>query len=435
MKNATYQAIRAMKQARNKGENRTPIATEMYLPNHSGDHSAGNVLKTPVNDSDIVNKKYVDDEVIKDHGNLTGLSDDDHTIYLKADGTRNLSGDLNCGDNDLYNVGSIFIGDSGTPSNDFEVKDLFKITSASEVGGGEVEDGSANNIFIGKNIAGSLTSGYNNLCFGMNVGTSLTSGYSNFCSGYNAGTALTSGYNNVLIGYKAGEDLTTGTNNVCLGSRAGEAITTGNWNFALGDESLILNTTKDGNTAIGRECLNRITDMNNVGVGFRAGRNMGAGGQNVFIGYDSGYGVSGSTAGWQNVIIGANAGKAITQARENILLGYEAGTNCTSAVRNIIIGYKNNANSATDDNKLIIGNLIFGTDISGTGTTISSGNIGIGIRAAAEKLHSSDKIRADGVFNHNGTDGITQTINITDNGGTTHTMVFSGGILTAYSTA
>ena len=33
----------------------------MFMPNHSGDHSAGSVLTTPVNDNDLVNKKYVDD--------------------------------------------------------------------------------------------------------------------------------------------------------------------------------------------------------------------------------------------------------------------------------------------------------------------------------------------------------------------------------------
>jgi len=37
----------------------TPIAI-MHLPNHSGDHSQGNVRDTPTEDFDIVNKKYVD---------------------------------------------------------------------------------------------------------------------------------------------------------------------------------------------------------------------------------------------------------------------------------------------------------------------------------------------------------------------------------------
>ena len=44
-------------------EPKTPIATEMYLPNQSGDHSAGSVRTTPVNATDIVNKLYVDGEI------------------------------------------------------------------------------------------------------------------------------------------------------------------------------------------------------------------------------------------------------------------------------------------------------------------------------------------------------------------------------------
>jgi len=43
------------------GEVREPIGDGMYLPNLSGDHSAGRVLRTPENDTDIANKKYVDD--------------------------------------------------------------------------------------------------------------------------------------------------------------------------------------------------------------------------------------------------------------------------------------------------------------------------------------------------------------------------------------
>lgn len=42
-----------------------------------------------------------------DHGNLTGLLDDDHPQYLKTDGSRALTGDLDMGGNDLTNVGSV----------------------------------------------------------------------------------------------------------------------------------------------------------------------------------------------------------------------------------------------------------------------------------------------------------------------------------------
>lgn len=38
----------------------TPIATDMILPNLSGDHGAGRMRRTPVNATDIANKAYVD---------------------------------------------------------------------------------------------------------------------------------------------------------------------------------------------------------------------------------------------------------------------------------------------------------------------------------------------------------------------------------------
>ena len=44
-------------------EKRVPIGTEIFVPNHSGDHSKGRVNTTPVGDQDLVNKKYVDDQI------------------------------------------------------------------------------------------------------------------------------------------------------------------------------------------------------------------------------------------------------------------------------------------------------------------------------------------------------------------------------------
>jgi len=43
-------------------------------------------------------------DIISDHGNLNGLSDDDHTQYLLVDGTRALTGSLDLGTNPIVNV-------------------------------------------------------------------------------------------------------------------------------------------------------------------------------------------------------------------------------------------------------------------------------------------------------------------------------------------
>lgn len=48
----------------------------------------------PTLDQDAATKKYVDDNIVTDHGSLGGLADDDHTQYLLVDGTRALTGDL-----------------------------------------------------------------------------------------------------------------------------------------------------------------------------------------------------------------------------------------------------------------------------------------------------------------------------------------------------
>ena len=66
-----------------KFEPKTPIASEMFLPNQSGDHSAGTVRTTPTADTDIANKKYVDDNAggnVNADANLT-----DETI-VQGDG-------------------------------------------------------------------------------------------------------------------------------------------------------------------------------------------------------------------------------------------------------------------------------------------------------------------------------------------------------------
>lgn len=85
----TSREARVIKQLRSREssvETRTPLGTDIYAPNHSGDHSAGKVFRTPVNDYDIINKKYVDD----------------NSYWLPSD-------------NDIYyNAGNVGIG--GTPA-------------------------------------------------------------------------------------------------------------------------------------------------------------------------------------------------------------------------------------------------------------------------------------------------------------------------------
>ena len=76
-------------------QNFTPIASgEMFLPNHSGDHSAGNT-GTPTSDFHIANKKYVDDALdplpsLSGDNTWTGTNtfEDDVTLEAEVKGTK-----------------------------------------------------------------------------------------------------------------------------------------------------------------------------------------------------------------------------------------------------------------------------------------------------------------------------------------------------------
>ena len=76
----------------------------------------------------------------------------------------------------------------------------------------------------------------------------------------------------------------------------------------------------------------------------------------------------------------------MTTGEGNTGIGYQAGDNLTEGSQNIVIGHQVDAPSATADGQITIGNLIFGTGATGTGTTISSGNIGIGSNAPGYRL-------------------------------------------------
>ena len=58
------------------------VSDDIFIPNHSGTHDAGIIHKTPINDFDIPNKKYVDDAVAGGGGggitNLEGGSSDEN---------------------------------------------------------------------------------------------------------------------------------------------------------------------------------------------------------------------------------------------------------------------------------------------------------------------------------------------------------------------
>jgi len=77
---------------------------------------------TPTSDEHLTTKQYVDDEIttlsgsiVLDHGDLTGLDDDDHSQYLRTDGSRELSDDWYYGSANISGSGN-FYGNGATLS-------------------------------------------------------------------------------------------------------------------------------------------------------------------------------------------------------------------------------------------------------------------------------------------------------------------------------
>lgn len=132
----------------------------------------------------------------------------------------------------------------------------------------------------------------------------------------------------------------TGSNNLFVGASSGNfTIGAAVDNTGLGDFTLTALTTGDRNVAVGTGALNDITTTSeNTAIGSRA----------------------------LEVALGSS----------NTALGSAAGDNVTTANSTIIIGALIDAQSATVDGQLSIGNAIFGSGNTTTGTTVASGNIG-----------------------------------------------------------
>ncbi len=248
---------------------------------------------------------------------------------------------------------------------------------------------SNDSIFIGVGTPQSGTTS-NNTALGVSALALLTDGSENVAIGKEALYSNTSGYANTAIGWESLFSNTTGGNNTSVGNESMAANTTGYSNSALGSWALYRNTTGSFNVALGEAAIDYNTSGNyNIGIGMTAGRYNTNGNYNTFLGSNAGRGqgtnlsnVSGST------LVGYSAGSNIlTGANGNTLLGYKVGDNITTGSKNIVIGYDIDATTATASNTLNIGNLIFGTEVNGVGTAISTGNVGIGITDPKAILH------------------------------------------------
>ena len=227
-----------------------------------------------------------------DHGELSGLADDDHTQYLLADGTRQVDGNLTIDNTNREALlvrknadgGNVFVVDTTNDEIEIPTGSIKLVSTTTSVtgiifkgadrfihdfqhptGGGAVPIG--NNTFIGDR-AGNFTMGATatqawfssgNTGVGYRTLASLTTGYSNMAVGAESLSNATTGYSNVGIGAEALKLLVSGSSNVAIGTGALK-LCTGSYNVAIGMEALIGVTSGVSNVAIGRRAGRYIAD-------------------------------------------------------------------------------------------------------------------------------------------------------------------------------
>ena len=303
------------------------------------------------------------------------------------------------------------------------------------------------NSALGYTTLFSNTTGYKNSAVGAEALASNTTGYENSALGFNALADNTTGYENLALGALALYSNTTGILNSALGFNALADNTTGYNNSALGASALFNNTTGYYNTALGTEALYSLKPTSEIISHFAdssynpgvyttvTSANSLSDGTTVTIygttNYDGSWTVANTTAstfdiptafagddatGWwgidsegqNNTAVGYSAGNKLTTGSNNILLGSQVANNLTTGSNNIVLGNGIYTPAADSVNTLNIGNLLYGTNIDGTGYTLSTGNIGIGISAPVAKLHLTGAVpgKALAIFDETGDQAI-----------------------------
>ena len=258
---------------------------------------------------------------------------------------------------------------------------------------------------------------------------SNTTGQFNIAIGETALAANTTGSSNTAIGRSALNVSTSASNNTALGASALSLLSTGGRNVALGASTLSALTTGSNNLGLGSSALtNMLIGGDNISIGALSGNalqtNTTAQSENVFIGYGSASSTIGGTisSANKNTVIGTRSlnvtGGPIAGISTNIAIGYNCATGLsTGYTNNIVIGNQINSPTNTGSNQLTIGNIIFGTGITGTGTTIAGkASIGVAVGTARFEVKGSGSTSATQTFAAHNSTGTNNAHIILDDG-------------------
>ena len=210
------------------------------------------------------------------------------------------------------------------------------------------------NTFLGERSGASNAATYqDNTAVGFEAAQYNTSGYENVAVGKSAmGAANSTAYRNTAVGYYAGAYMTSAFANTMVGHLAGNAVTTATWNTLIGKDAGTALTTSGGNTFVGGQAG---LAANNTTNAVFIGASCGAVGTDMS--YSVGIGVSAHKNGYNNVAIGFECGKNMTnQENQNVYIGNSAAQQGFHQSKNVIIGYNaQQANTTYGSSQIAIG--------------------------------------------------------------------------------
>lgn len=359
---------------------------------------SGSALRAYVADNSVYS-------TIKDNGNTGGLTIDN----LNADGISLRIGGVNT---NVLGAGTANWYDGAGVSQmafDGSTKKL-SVTNV-DIWRGLLNDGTSTAVGTTA-LAATIAGATDNTAVGYRAMYRASTANANTSVGFSTLSGLAfSGGGNVAVGYASGSALGTGSQNVCIGTNAmnGTAGATGSFNIAVGNGSMLSGVAISGadNVGVGRDTFRNLTSgNNNVAVGRNALNVLTNGISNTAVGESAGSNVIGAA---YNFFGGTNAGVGVTTGNSNVSIGVNSMNTSGGGVF-----HTGSSNIAIGSSAMYSGNIISGADNIGIGQntlrTLSNGvgNICIGL-SAGNKLASANYTVAVGyqaLSNYTGSDSV-----------------------------
>ena len=243
--------------------------------------------------------------------------------------------------------------------------------------------------------AGLTTDAQGNTKGGANAGANFdgTNAQSNTLIGNNAGNDITTGDYNTCVGALAGDQITVNGYHTYIGYNAGGADQCSGYgrNTAIGanaGQNIRSSYGAETNTAIGANCYTGNSGSKNVYVGAFAGGSCGGPeSSNVAIGYET---LRDTESAVNNCVAIGQEALEIVERPNNVAIGYRAGRTLGHGENNIIIGTNAEASSTTADNEITLGDAnITKLRVPGLGYVNDAGKVGIGTITPGTTLHLS----------------------------------------------